>query len=681
MFVNHYEILGVAEDAELTQISAARKKLLTKHHPDRNPGDDSAKHQTVLINNAYDILSNPKKRLRFDKQLKRFRASHDDVGSTFKPDSASDEVDSATVDSTSTNQSEQFTDQQSDPFQVNPAEKSIRRNNTAFVTLAGVVLGGLTAIPIALYLAWLISGTDPLGIFSQTIHRTANRNVSGERETERNSVPPNDRNENGKNADASNPDTVHSTESNSKSIEPGTSQSDGDQHPKSMSDEHGDGAAETDRDGDADPPAGNEKDQQPNVNEEPSTATTSNSTHAVPPRLSIPDKDQVALAKQKIAEIFLDDYESANSETGFEKYAKLNDLSKRIMELQTKTSDTVEKYAIFEVAIDISRKSCFAVEALEIVAQFENQYEVDGLSIRMQHFDYWYNELPRAVRGREAVETLYINLAKLARPFVDQMVENKRWELAYDFSMLVRRLYIRGGDRDSADKLTEAFPKLEWQRDEERKVNRFLTDLVLDPDQPDKQLAVGCYFCFLMDQWQKGLMHLNQSNHADLINCVTQDLESALATDKPDAEKLTTNELVGDLWWELANDDKLKQYRDAIYKRAEYHYLKALVDAKGITRAKLLERIRFVTPLPNITIVSASFGWNRKWVDATDSLREILEREPPEFLNSAGGLKVSDPIPKIRKVTKITYTIDGQRKNVTLKAGPSRRYNLRDQLK
>jgi hypothetical protein len=675
MLVNHYEILGVAEDADLIQISAAWKKLLTKFHPDRNPGDDSAKVQAVLINIAYDILSDPTKRLRFDKQLKQFRASRDDGGSTSKPDSASDEVESSTDDSTSTNQSDQFTDQQSDPFQVNPAQKPNRRVQTAFVTLIGIVLGGLTAVPIALYFAWLISGTDPFGFFGQPIERTAYQDVNGERVNENNATP-NVRNDDGRNADGSNPDSVDSTVSKSKSIESGSSQTAGDQQPKSMPDEPGDGNAETDIAGDASPPTGNEKDQRPNINNEPSTAITTNSKHVVPPRLAIPDKDQVALAKQKIAEIFADEYESAISIKGYDKYVKLNDLSKQIIELQTHASDSAESYAIFEVAIDISRQSCFAVEALEIVTQFENKYEVDGFSIRMQHFEYWHDELPRAVRSSEAIETLYINLAKLARPFVDQIVENKKWELAYDFSRLVRRLYLRGGDRDSADKVVKAFPKLEWKRDEERKVNRFLKELAENPEQPDKQLAVGCYFCFVMDQWQQGLLHLKQSNHADLTSCVIKDLESAVATDK-----LAANELVGDLWWELANDDALKQYRNMIYSRAESHYLKALVDAKGITRAKLLERIRFVTPLPKITIVKASFGWNRKWTDATESLKKILEREPPDFLNSAGGLKVTDPIPHIRKVTKITYTIDGQQKNITLKAGPNRRYNLRDQLK
>ena len=676
MFVNHYAVLGVDEDADLIQISAARKKLLTKYHPDRNPGDDSAKEQTVLINNAYYILSDSKRRLRFDKQLKKYRASRDDGGYAFEPGSASDEVDSATGDSTSTKQSEQFTDPRSDPFDVNPTQKSNRPVQSSFGALVGIVLGGLTAIPIGLYFAWLITGTDPFGIFGKPPGRTALKDVDGEREKENNDRLPRLQNDVGNDAQGSNPDSFDSNSSQSKGNDTATSQNDSDQQPKSKSNENDDGRAEADIADDADPLTGNEDDQDPNIENEPASENTTDSGNTTPVRLTVPDQDQVALAKQKIAEIYRDEYESANSLEGREKFEKLNELSKQIMELQSKAADPVESYAIFEVAIDIARQSCFAVEALDIVEQFENKFEVDGLSIRMQHFDYWINELPRAVRGREAREVSYINLAKLARPFVDPIVETKNWELAFDFSRLVRTLYVRGGDQESADKVIEAFPELEWKRDEEKRVNQYLAELSDNPAQPDKQLTVGCYFCFVMNDWQRGLLHLNQSSRTDLAECVTMDQESDVSTNK-----MATSEFVGDLWWELANDDALKKYRDAIYARAEHHYMKALVDATGITRAKLIERIRFVSPLPHITIVSARFGWNRKWVDATESIREILEREPPVFLNSARGLKVPDPMRKIRKVTKITYTIEGERKSITLKAGPNRRYNLREQLK
>lgn len=49
--------------------------------------------------------------------------------------------------------------------------------------------------------------------------------------------------------------------------------------------------------------------------------------------------------------------------------------------------------------------------------------------------------------------------------------------------------------------------------------------------------------------------------------------------------------------------------------------------------------------------------------------------------NKRKGMEVTDPIPYIKKKTKIDYVINGKRKSITLKAGPNRKYNLLRVLK
>lgn len=62
-----YEVLGVSQDASADEIKAAFRKLAAKHHPDRNPGDDSAQARFKEINAAYQVLSDPQKRAMFDR--------------------------------------------------------------------------------------------------------------------------------------------------------------------------------------------------------------------------------------------------------------------------------------------------------------------------------------------------------------------------------------------------------------------------------------------------------------------------------------------------------------------------------------------------------------------------------------------------------------------------------------
>lgn len=64
---DYYEVLGVAKNATEAEIKKAFKKLAMKHHPDRNPDDKSAEEKFKEAREAYDILSDAKKRAAYDQ--------------------------------------------------------------------------------------------------------------------------------------------------------------------------------------------------------------------------------------------------------------------------------------------------------------------------------------------------------------------------------------------------------------------------------------------------------------------------------------------------------------------------------------------------------------------------------------------------------------------------------------
>ena len=61
-----YKLLGVAKDATQQDIQKAFRRLAKQYHPDLNPGDKHAQSKFQEISAAYDILSDEKKRARFD---------------------------------------------------------------------------------------------------------------------------------------------------------------------------------------------------------------------------------------------------------------------------------------------------------------------------------------------------------------------------------------------------------------------------------------------------------------------------------------------------------------------------------------------------------------------------------------------------------------------------------------
>ena len=64
---DYYDTLGVARKAAADEIRKAYRKLARKYHPDLNPGDKSAEERFKNVQEAYDILSDAKKRQMYDQ--------------------------------------------------------------------------------------------------------------------------------------------------------------------------------------------------------------------------------------------------------------------------------------------------------------------------------------------------------------------------------------------------------------------------------------------------------------------------------------------------------------------------------------------------------------------------------------------------------------------------------------
>lgn len=61
-----YSVLGVSRQASADEIKAAFRRLAREHHPDRNPNDADAERRFREINEAYQVLTDPTRRARFD---------------------------------------------------------------------------------------------------------------------------------------------------------------------------------------------------------------------------------------------------------------------------------------------------------------------------------------------------------------------------------------------------------------------------------------------------------------------------------------------------------------------------------------------------------------------------------------------------------------------------------------
>ena len=64
---DYYEVLGVPRGSSVDEIRKTYRKLARKYHPDLNPGDKSAEDRFKTVQEAYDVLSDDKKRAMYDQ--------------------------------------------------------------------------------------------------------------------------------------------------------------------------------------------------------------------------------------------------------------------------------------------------------------------------------------------------------------------------------------------------------------------------------------------------------------------------------------------------------------------------------------------------------------------------------------------------------------------------------------
>ena len=64
---DYYKILGIKKDAKADEVKKSYRRLARKFHPDVNPNDKSAEDKFKEVQEAYDVLSDDKKRKIFDR--------------------------------------------------------------------------------------------------------------------------------------------------------------------------------------------------------------------------------------------------------------------------------------------------------------------------------------------------------------------------------------------------------------------------------------------------------------------------------------------------------------------------------------------------------------------------------------------------------------------------------------
>ncbi len=80
---NYYQILGIERNSSLPEIKKAYRKLATKFHPDKNDGDKFFEERFKEIQEAYEILSDPYEKGKYDSNYDYFFSGQQKTSQTY----------------------------------------------------------------------------------------------------------------------------------------------------------------------------------------------------------------------------------------------------------------------------------------------------------------------------------------------------------------------------------------------------------------------------------------------------------------------------------------------------------------------------------------------------------------------------------------------------------------------
>ena len=286
----------------------------------------------------------------------------------------------------------------------------------------------------------------------------------------------------------------------------------------------------------------------------------------------MPDASVQATIMKTVKEVYADEWAAAK--TSAQKQA----LAKKIVQKATESEkDLATRFVLLKLAKDAATQAYDSDTTFRSIDEMDKSFQIDAL------------EMKAAVLARLASMAVSVEqhnaLAEAAFPLVDAAVAKDDFTIAKQLADLALSEAKKAKDKAFVARAEGRAAEVDGLARECEAVKSALARLNVQSTDPEANLTIGKYKCFVKGDWAAGLPMLALGSDTTLKTLATKDIKGAASSDDQAS--------LGDEWWAVA-DNQEGAAKKAIQGRAGYWYQKALPGLSGLTKDKVEKRLAVI---------------------------------------------------------------------------------------
>jgi len=291
----------------------------------------------------------------------------------------------------------------------------------------------------------------------------------------------------------------------------------------------------------------------------------------------VPSADAQEEALKLVEEVYGEDWIKAK--TNEAKSA----LARKLLQGAKESTDLTNRYVLLRVARDMGMMAGDADAAMRAVNKMAEIYEFDSdpVADTTTVFKMKLSTLTEAARSARSSEE-YRVVVRYALSNQGHAAHSDRFPLAANFGELALSAARKSGDRELAKQVVAQNKEVREMAEAYAEVKEAQDTLEQAPVDPDANLAVGKYHCFIKGDWDKGVAMLALGNDPELKKLAVKELEGIASPSEQMAQ--------ADGWWEIAENES-GAARNSLLARAYAWYQAAAPQSSSLLRQKAEKRL------------------------------------------------------------------------------------------